>query len=166
MLTQTCDTVHPDLLPSAHTAGGSRQEDHLTQSFPTTDPIAASVHAALAAVEPGRRVPERRREKRHPYPYPIHLTPLDVDGNPNVERTLVVIGKNLSAHGVDFYSQNPLPFRRVIASLDCGKHGWVGLALDLAWCRFGRHGWYDNGGRFTAVVESPLLALDGTPRAA
>jgi len=38
--------------------------------------------------------------------------------------------------------------------------------VDLAWCRFNRHGWYDNGGRFTAVVPSPLSELDDRPRAA
>ena len=36
--------------------------------------------------------------------------------------------------------------------------GWIGLLLELTWCRFTRHGRYDNGGRFLAVVPSPLEA--------
>jgi len=130
------------------------------------DRVAQSVEAAIAAVDPSRRAMERRREARHPYPYPIHLTPVDADGRPQVERTFVVIGKHLAPHGLDFYCRQPVPERRVIASLDCGQAGWIGLVLELAWCRFGRHGWYDNGGRFLAVVPSPLAALDGRPRAA
>jgi hypothetical protein len=42
----------------------------------------------------------------------------------------------------------------------------VGLVVELAWCRFSRHGWYDNGGRFIAVIPSPLTELDDRPRAA
>jgi hypothetical protein len=73
-----------------------------------------------------------------------------------VGQTLVVIGKHLSEHGLDFYHRQPVPQRRVIASLDGGSAGWVGLLLELNWCRFTRHGWYDNGGRFVAIVDSPL----------
>jgi hypothetical protein len=123
--------------------------------------IASSVSSALCAVEPGRKVIERRRESRHPYPYPVHLTPLATTGEPELLRTFVVIGKHLSPHGLDFYFRLPLPERRVIASLDCGRDGWIGLLLELAWCRFSRHGWYDNGGRFLAVVPSPLADRPG-----
>jgi hypothetical protein len=124
----------------------------------THDPIATTVHSALVAIEPGRAV-DRRRETRQPYPYPIHLTPMDERGRPLARQTFVVIGKHISACGLDFYCRQPLAERRVIASLDCGREGWIGLVLELAWCRFGRHGWYDNGGRFVAIVRSPLLDL-------
>lgn len=132
---------------------------------PPPDRIAASVHSALAAIEPTRRTGERRREARHAYPYPIHLTPYGENGRPLVERTFVVIGKHLSDHGLDFYCRQPLAEKRVVASLDGGRDGWIGLVLELAWCRFGRHGWYDNGGRFIARIASPLLELD-QPRVA
>jgi hypothetical protein len=128
--------------------------------------VVASVHSALSAVEPRQRTSERRREKRHPYPYPIHLTPYGDDGRPRPDRTFVVIGKHLSDHGLDFYCRQPLAAKRVIASLDGGREGWIGLVLELSWCRFGRHGWYDNGGRFLARVASPLLELDDQSRVA
>jgi hypothetical protein len=124
------------------------------------DAIFATVESAVAAVEPFRRPIERRREARYPYPYPIPLTPYLLDGSPDLERNFVVIGKHLAPHGIDFYCRQPLADRRVIASLDCGRDGWVGLVVELTWCRFSRHGWYDNGGRFIAVVEPPLAALD------
>jgi len=112
-----------------------------------------------------RRGLERRREARHPFPYPIHLTPLD-DGRPDVSRTIVVIGKHLAPHGLDFYYSQPIAEKRVIASLDRGHEGWIGLLVELTWCRFSRHGWYDNGGRFLAVVPSPLEELDDPSHAA
>jgi hypothetical protein len=44
----------------------------------------------------------------------------------------------------------------MIASFEYGDDHWVGLVLQLTWCRFSRHGWYDNGGRFLQVAVSPL----------
>jgi len=122
------------------------------------DQIAAAIERVLGTAEPSRRGMEQRREARHPFPYPIQLTPYGDDGQPDVRRSFAVIGKHLAAHGVDFYCGQPLAERRVIASLDGGREGWLGLVLELTWCRFSRHGWYDNGGRFLAVVPSPLPA--------
>ncbi|HMC11400.1 MAG TPA: hypothetical protein VKH44_08925 [Pirellulaceae bacterium] len=130
------------------------------------DQIGSSVQAALLAVESRAPVLERRREARYPYPYPIHLTPFGASGQPEVDRTFVVIGKHIAPHGIDFYCRKPVADRRVVASLDCGGEGWIGLVVELAWCRFSRHGWYDNGGRFITVVPSPLLELNDRPRAA
>jgi hypothetical protein len=118
--------------------------------------IATQVQRALANPQPERILPERRREKRHPYPYPIHLTPVGRDGKTPEGKPIVVMGKHLSEHGIDFYHREPLPYRRVIASLACGSGHWVGFLLDLSWCRFCRHGWYDNGGRFLQAIPSPL----------
>jgi hypothetical protein len=154
----SCTLDPPTLarLSSASLASLSRRDDA----------ISSAVQSALAAVELAPRVVERRRESRYPYPYPVHLTPLDDHGEPEVQRTFVVIGKHLARHGIDFYCGQPIADRRVIASLDCGANGWIGLVLELGWCRFNRHGWYDNGGRFIAIVPSPLLQLDNRPRAA
>jgi hypothetical protein len=156
MATCTVDSVLPAPAAPAFAADVSRRQDR----------IVSSVESALVAIEPFRRPMERRREARYPYPYPIHLTPFDERGRPDVDRTFVVIGKHLAPHGLDFYFSQPLAERRVIASLDCGREGWIGLVVELAWCRFSRHGWYDNGGRFIAVVPSPLHELDNRPRAA
>jgi len=130
------------------------------------DRIAELVESAVLAIEPTRRSVERRREARYPYPYPLHVTPIAGGGVADVHETFVVIGKHLAPHGIDFYSRQPLAHRRVIISLDCGLEGWIGLLVELTWCRFGRHGWYDNGGRFLGVVPSPLAEFDDSPRAA
>ena len=122
------------------------------------DAIVRGVRQVLAAAEQPFFGAERRREARLPYPYPIYLTPFSRTGQPLPDDTLIVIGKHLSEHGVDFYLREAIPHGRVIASLDAGDLGWVGLLLELTWCRFTRHGLYDNGGRFLSVVDSPLAA--------
>jgi hypothetical protein len=118
--------------------------------------IRSNIQRVLAAAHPTTSGMERRREKRHPYPYPVYLTPVARDGLTPVGETLVVLGKHLGELGFDFYHRHPLPHRRAIISFELGPCAWLGVLLDLAWCRFGRHGWYDNGGRFLAVVPSPL----------
>lgn len=120
------------------------------------DAVSNHVKLVLCNPHPERRLPERRREKRHPYPYPVYLTPAGDDGRTPQGATFAVLGKHLSEHGLDFYHREPLPYRRVIASLDSGSGGWVGLLMDLSWCRFCKHGWYENGGRFLQAVTSPL----------
>lgn len=117
------------------------------------------VRQALAVPLAPRRLPERRRDLRHPYPYPIFLTPLEDDGETPASTSLVVVGKHLSERGVDFYCHEPLPYRRVIASLEWSKDAWIGLLLELTWCRFTRFGWYDNGGRFLRVAPVQPTAL-------
>lgn len=117
--------------------------------------IRERMRQVLASAQPSQSL-ERRREKRHPFPYPVYLTPVGRDGQTPIGETIVVLGKHLSELGFDFYHRSPLPHRRAIVSFETARDVWVGVLLDLSWCRFGRHGWYDNGGRFLGIVPSPL----------
>ena len=69
---------------------------------------------------------------------------------------MVVVGRHLSEHGLTFYHPKPLSFRRVIATLETANGARLAFLLDLSWCRFTRHGWYESGGRFLDTVASPL----------
>jgi len=64
--------------------------------------ISASILLVLAGTQPTRQQLERRREKRHPYPYPVYLTPVGRDGATPAGETIVVLGKHLSEHGCEF----------------------------------------------------------------
>jgi len=44
----------------------------------------------------------------------------------------------------------------MIASLEGKETRWVGFLVDITWCRFTQHGWYDSGGRFLHAVPSPI----------
>jgi hypothetical protein len=96
---------------------------------------------------------ERRRESRYAYPYPIQLLPADRTEELGEANPLVVVGKHLSNHGVDFYSAHPISFRRAIVRFTCSGGPDVRLLMDLTWCRFCGHGWYENGGRFLQAMD-------------
>jgi hypothetical protein len=118
------------------------------------DEILRCVQFALRKVPSGTSCQERRRERRHPFPYPVRLVPVDGDGEA-IGAPIVVVGKHLSSHGLDFYYREAISHRRVIAAFDVGSERHVEMLMDLAWCRFGGHGWYENGGRFLSAVHSP-----------
>ena len=59
-----------------------------------------------------------------------------------------------SEHGMGFYHPKPLPYRRMIASVESGGR-WIGFLVDLKWCRFTQQGWYESGGRYLQSVLSP-----------
>ena len=74
---------------------------------------------------------DRRCDRREPFPYPIHVTPVAGRGQVLTEETFVVLGKHLSERGLDFYYSAPLPYRRVITSWECRDGSWLALMLDL-----------------------------------
>ena len=115
--------------------------------------IGTAVRSLLGNI-PIRIGVERRREHRFPFPYPIRLTPMTTDGTVPPAESVVVLGKHLTEHGVDFYYTEPLPYRRAIASFERGDREVIHFVMDLTWCRFGRHGWYENGGRFLQLLSS------------
>jgi hypothetical protein len=114
------------------------------------------VLSLLGMCQPGTSRIERRNEERYPYPKLIYLTPLKQDDLAQAPIKLVVTGKHLSESGLGFYHQTPLPYRRVIASFEQPDGNWLGLIMDITWCRFTKEGWYESGGRFIELVESPL----------
>lgn len=114
----------------------------------------ASVFSLLTGGPVDRASLERRRHQRYPYPHPIKLTPINEAGEPLEDETFHIVGRRLSAGGLDFFHHEPVPYRRVIATLGHGDLPRVQLLLDLTWCRFVGHGWYDNGGRFLGQVRS------------
>lgn len=125
------------------------------------DPIGERVRAALVGAKPMREAVERRREPRHPFPYPVQITPVTAHGKLVPDLSIFVLGKHISRLGLDFYHIEPVPHRRVIASLSCNNDGAVSILMDLTWCRFGAHRWYENGGRFVQA----LCSLDDHPDA-
>jgi len=98
---------------------------------------------------------ERRKENRWPFPYLVHLTPVDEALSPQGE-TVVVVGKHLSQRGLGFYHPHPLPHRRMVVSLETGDGRWLSFLIDLTWCRFTKQGWYESGGRFLQPVDPPI----------
>ena len=120
--------------------------------------VCARVHELLLVMYPPGPPLERRNDRRYPYPQLIRLTPVDETGKPIPSQTIAVVGKTLSERGVGFYHSQPFPHRRVVASFHAGDDRWLGLLVDISWCRFTGLGWYESGGRFLQAV--PALNAD------
>jgi len=119
------------------------------------DVVRRQVWGLMSSLYPKPEILERRQESRYPFPYLIHLTPVADDGITPQGESVVVGGKHLSERGLGFFHPKPLPYRRMIASLECNGH-WVGFIIDLRWCRFTKQGWYESGGRLLQSVPSPI----------
>jgi hypothetical protein len=140
----------------------------MSSSFPTqlglmnetdniaTDDVQSQVWGLLSAFYPENGPVERRSETRHPFPRLVHLTPVGKDGITPEGETVVVVGKDISEHGMGFYHPKPLPYRRMIASVEAPNGQWLGFLIDLSWCRFTHQGWYESGGRLLRAVLSPI----------
>ncbi len=128
-----------------------------TSNIPTIDQkVRSQVQLVMQCFRNPPHSSDRRCDRREPFPYPIYVTPIAADGSALTDETIVVLGKHISERGLDFYYQAPLPYRRVITSWECTDGRWLALMLDLKWCRSNRHGWYENGGRFLQIVDSPM----------
>ena len=121
-MTPTYEAVHA---PLADQAGGGRDQ-----------PVCRQVRNLLAQMHPNRTRLERRKDLRHPYPFLVEITPVDLDGVTPLGETLTVVGKDLTDRGIGFFHQEPLPFRRAIVSFESGTGFALSVLIDLSWCRF------------------------------
>lgn len=120
------------------------------------DEIRAQVWGLLTTLYPRNDLVERRHDNRYPFPCLVHLTPVGQDGITPEGESVVVIGKHLSETGFGFFHRAPLPYRKMIVSLEGRKGEWLGFLIDLKWCRFTKGGWYESGGHFLQTVTSPI----------
>lgn len=136
---------------------GCPRVEHIVETgLPPDEVVRRQVWEILAGLSPHAHHPERRAAQRYPYPNLLYLTPVGDNGISSTGDSIVVVGKHISERGLGFFYQQPLPHRRMIASLEAQQSGWVGFLIDITWCRFTRHGWYDSGGRFLQAVAAPL----------
>lgn len=135
---------------------GYPQTERSPETIPSADEsVRRQVWGVLSGLYPRGRTPERRTVQRFPYPQLLYLTPVGENLMPSGD-PVSVIGKHLSERGLGFYHVQPLPYRRMIASLELPQGHWAGFLIDIKWCRFTQFGWYDSGGRFLQTVPSPI----------
>ena len=120
------------------------------------DEVRAQVWGLLTTLYPHNDLVERRRDNRYPFPCLLHLTPVADDGVTPQGEPVVVVGKHISENGLGFYHRDPLPYRKMLVSVEGHNGQWVAFLIDLRWCRFTKGGWYESGGRFLQTALSPL----------
>ena len=151
-------TLSLPTLPLASVGGTETDYVFPAQLVPASDhPVRRQVWNLLAGLYPPGQWVERRFEQRFPYPHLLYLTPLAEDGVRPGGELIVVVGKHLSESGLSFFHQRPLAHRRMIASLEERGKRWVGFVIDITWCRFTQHGWYDSGGQLLETIPSPII---------
>jgi hypothetical protein len=116
------------------------------------DQIRQQVWTLLAGYYPTGNATERRAAQRFPLARLIRLTPVGSDGITPLAEAIVVVGKDVSERGIGFYHRQPLAHRRMVASIETQRGDWLDFLIDIHWCRFTHHGWYDSGGRFLQVA--------------
>jgi hypothetical protein len=121
----------------------------------SAETIRRQVHSLLSGMYPQQPSVERRSSLRFAYPQLLRVTSTLADGHTPGDRKMVVVGKTLSEGGLGFFHEQPLVDRRVIVSLSTPENEPVSFLLDITWCRFTTMGWYESGGRFLEVVETP-----------
>lgn len=119
--------------------------------------VSRVIHCAQAEASPGRP----SGEPYYLYPHEVYLTPVTRRQEVRDEETFRVLGKHISRLGLEFLHDDLLPYRHMIVSLRDPDGRWLGLLLELSWCRFVRRDLYENGGRFLRIVESPLHGQHG-----
>ena len=122
------------------------------------DEVRKQVWGLLSRVYQPAQASERRADQRYPLSQLVYLTPVGPDGFSHAGEPLIVVGKHVSERGLGFFHQQPLPHRRMIDSMELDRGDWVAFLIDLRWCRFTRHNWYESGGRLLQAVPSPVYA--------
>jgi hypothetical protein len=145
------DPVIMPLLSGLH----NPQVDLLPESGAVNDEVRTQVWGLLSTLYPKPSIVERRRETRYPFPFLIHLTPVGEDGETPCGEAVVVVGKHVSERGLGFFHPQPLPYRRMIASLEGPRGDPFAFLIDVSWCRFTRKGWYESGGRILECANPP-----------
>jgi hypothetical protein len=117
------------------------------------DAVGAQVRRLFVAAAAPEVSSQRRQAQRIAFPQLIRLQAVDPETLVPHDESTVVVGKFLSEQGLGFFHQEPMPHRFVVASIDVPGEPPARFLLDVSWCRFTRHGWYESGGRFLRVVE-------------
>jgi hypothetical protein len=133
------------------------QQSQATVAVPGThEGVREKVWGLLANLYPVASLMNRRGEQRYPFACLAHITPVAENGLTPTGKPIVAATKNISEAGISFFHAVNLPYRRVVLSFDRNDITPISFLVDVSWCRFTRHGWYESGGRLLQVVEPPI----------
>jgi hypothetical protein len=118
------------------------------------EPVRKQVHGLLSPSANEQLYRDRRSDRRHPFP--ALMTLFAAEGE-NDAAPQVIVGKDLSERGMGFFHPRPIYFRNGVVVCDTPDGGQVAFLIDISWCRFTRHGWYESGCRLLEVVPPPAI---------
>ena len=112
----------------------------------------------LTDVPAGDDRSERRHDNRYAFPCMMYLNPVGEDGRTPNGPPIIAAGKDLSEGGLGFYHAEPLPSRRMIASLQTSSGHWLAFVVELTRTQSIPQGWYQSSGHFVEPAVSPLAS--------
>jgi len=122
--------------------------------------VEAHVRRLLSATYPPVGNADRRADQRFPFAQLSRLRPVASDGAILGEPASVAVAKHISERGIGFFHPEPMPHRRVAVEIEIPERGEQTFVVELTWCRFTQHGWYESGGRF---LTGPSPRAGDTP---
>jgi len=104
---------------------------------------------------------ERRSTRRVAFYKSIALFVVDEETEEPVGQPFLVNGRDISAQGVGFSHEGPLPNTKVAIAFELPNGCSQFVLVRLTWCRFTRRGTYESGGMFVRPIAPPEdIALD------
>jgi len=98
---------------------------------------------------------ERRNNHRVPFQKSIALFDIDKETEQPTGEAYCVTGRDISAQGVGFSHEGPLPHTKVAVAFELPNGCSQFVLVRLTWCRFTRRKTYDSGGMFVRPIECP-----------
>lgn len=126
----------------------------VNEMFGNDQEVENIIRRAVAGKQPLDRRIDQRRDARYAYPYPLTLVPLEVAQRGDQVKGIPAIGKQVTIRGIDFYTTSPITAKEVVCTFHSPICSYA-LILELTWCRHNAQGWFENGGRFIEVWNSP-----------
>lgn len=111
-------------------------------------PLDGLVNDAEVSWQRGGPGGERRQQHRYDFNQTICLLPLDEQTEKPIGEALYVEACDISASGIGFSHEIPLPFKKVSITLMLPGGNMITAITRLLWCRFTREGRYQSGGQF------------------
>jgi hypothetical protein len=97
---------------------------------------------------------ERRGNHRVPFHKSIALFDIDEETERPIGQAYRVTGRDISAQGVGFSHEGPLPHTKVAVAFELPDGCSQFVLVRLTWCRFTRRGTYESGGTFVRPITS------------
>jgi hypothetical protein len=97
---------------------------------------------------------ERRSETRFWCDCEARLTPLDPHCTEADRKSIPVVLKDISRHGIGLVHADPLPYRIVQLTFGHAIASAPTLVVRLQWCRFEKPGVYQSGGQIQRVIPA------------
>lgn len=141
-----------------NTVAVARQSRRTIVTLPDMqEEVRQGVWRLLSNLYPVASPMNRRGQQRYPFACLTNIQPVAEDSLTPTGEPIVAATKNISEAGISFFHAANLPYRRVVLTFEYDDLATISFLVDVSWCRFTRHGWYESGGRLLQILKTRQL---------